>query len=197
MAAVFLSYRGQADGDQVDRLATALARAFGRGRVLVDVEALRADEDDRAAIASALDDASVGLVLVGPAGLAAPDALMAAELEAALDHRLPLQLALLPGAEPPQRAQLPAALAALADCPVLRLRAQQPGDLEALMAALATRGALERHDADADKARLATPRRFHWLVAGVVALLLALMGLGFWAGQAGADTSLSKAAVRR
>lgn len=188
MAGVFVSYRRQAGSESVDRLLAALTRALGRGQVQSDVEALRADDDDSAAIAVALNAATVGLILIDPAFLADPDELMLAEIEAALAHRLPLLVVLLQGAPRPRPAELPAALAALAHLPALPLRdAQRARDQRLVIETLVSQGGLVRRESGAGKARLATPARFHWLVAGAAVAIALLVGLGFWAGQPGAD----------
>lgn len=193
MAGVFLSYRRRTDGDSVERLVAALTRVFGSRQVLIDVEALRADEDDLAAIETALDTASVGVIVVGPAGLSDPEppaapaaeaeALMHAELNAALARRLPLLLVLLPGARRPQANELPAGLAALAHLPALEVRERQrTRDQRVLIETLVQLGGLARRDRSAGKSRLATPARFHWLVAGVALAVAMLVGVGYWAG---------------
>ncbi len=168
---VFISYRRDDAAGYAGRLEEALERRLGHGSVFRDVLDIKPGEDFVQAIRARLQGAKTVLVLIGPrwAGTDAAgqrridDAqdFVRLEVAAALDSGAQVVPVLLPGADMPSEASLPAPLQALAHRNALSL-----GDTHW----------------DADVARLADsiglpkPRARWPLAAGAAVLAAALVG---------------------
>jgi TIR domain len=168
---VFISYRRDDAAGYAGRLEEALERRLGHGSVFRDVLDIAPGEDFIQAIRARLSGANAVLVLIGPRWAGADAAgsrridderdFVRMEVAAALDSGAQVVPVLLPGADMPAEASLPAPLQALA-----RRNAMSLGDAHW----------------DADIARLADSiglrqARSRWpLAAGAAVLAAALVG---------------------
>jgi len=184
------------------RVVDGLVEAFGHDCVYSDVEALRADGDDTAAIDAALARASVCLIVVGPQWLEARDArgarrlaqaedLVRRESAAILASGKPAWVLRVGGAARLDAQALPSGLARLAELPELVVAdSNWSRDLERVIDRLAASGELAR--------RMPTrpapaPTSFHWLAAVALLLIVMLLVLGPWGGPAGAGSEVNQA----
>lgn len=122
---IFLSYRRDDSRETVGRIQDHLCQAFAPERIFLDVERQSAGADYRKVIGSALDEAEVVLVVIGPAWLTLVGAdgrpriddtedMVRLEVEMALARDLNVIPLLVQGARMPSAAQLPASLVPLA-----------------------------------------------------------------------------------
>ncbi|MGL6109697.1 MAG: toll/interleukin-1 receptor domain-containing protein, partial [Rubrivivax sp.] len=177
---VFISYRRDDAAGYAGRLEEALERRLGHGSVFRDVLDIKPGEDFIKAIRARLSGAKAVLVLIGPRWAGGDGAgprriddeqdFVRLEVAAALDSGAQVIPVLLPGAEMPTEASLPAPLQALA-----RRNAMSLGDAHW----------------DADIARLADsiglPKpRSRWPLAAGAVVLAAALAVGWLALRPGA-----------
>lgn len=173
---VFISYRRDDAAGYAGRLEEALEKRLGRGSVFRDILDIPPGADFVAAIRERLQGAQTVLVLIGPrwAGGDTPGTrriddeadFVRLEVAIALDSGVRVVPVLLPGAQMPAEASLPAPLKALARRNAL---------------------SLSETNWDADVARLAdtmglpAPQRGRpWLLGGVVVAAAVVAGLGWF-----------------
>jgi hypothetical protein len=179
---LFLSYRRDDSAGFAGRLADALEAAFGAGSVFRDVDDIRPGEDFVRTIESHLRAVGAVLVMIGPRWLAIstdgkprladPDDFVRREIEAALASGKPVIPLLVGGARMPAAAELPGAIAGLAQRQAVALTdGNWRGDVDRLVASL--RPLLP------DGGNTVNRRRLPGLVGAVVAL-----GAAVWAIQA-------------
>ena len=115
---VFVSYRRTETEHVAGRLADRLRDEFGRSRVFMDVDSIRAGTDFVDAVRRQVSASSVTLVLIGPrwttitdeAGnrrLDDPDDYVVLEIKEALQRRVPVVPVLVDGAAMPRAEELP------------------------------------------------------------------------------------------
>ena len=156
MPKIFISYRRDDTAAEVPKIANELAREFGMASVYFDFESIQHGDDFPASIQSAIDSASVMLVLIGrdwidarfqdakpddPPRLWMPDDWVAAEIRMALSKGLKV-IPVLIGAEMPKAEQLPPGLRKLCDLQAAEIseRANRP-QIQALVDTLRARNA--------------------------------------------------------
>lgn len=195
MPGVFITYRRRDGGSRGLRVVDGLIEAFGHDAVYSDVEALRADGDDTAAIDAALARASVCVVVVGPQWLEARDARGASRLAQAEDLVRRESAAILASGKPAWilrvggaarlgAESLPPGLARLSELPEFVVSdSHWWRDLERATDLLAVDGGLIRRRPSTPPP---APSSFHWLAALALFLIFLLLLLGPWGGPAGA-----------
>ncbi|HEX6873757.1 MAG TPA: toll/interleukin-1 receptor domain-containing protein [Micromonosporaceae bacterium] len=129
---IFISYRRLESSHFAGRLYDRFAEHFGEARVFMDVDSIRPGEDWTEAVNRAVARCGLMLVLIGPqwaqvseAGgrrIDNPDDLVRLEIEAALDHAIPVIPVLLEDAVMPGSADLPDSVARLAHLQAIRMR---------------------------------------------------------------------------
>jgi outer membrane protein assembly factor BamB len=115
---VFVSYRRNETEHAAGRLAVHLREEFGKSRVFMDVDSIRAGTDFVAAVRRKVRDSSVTLVLIGPRWttitdesgrrrLDDPNDYVVLEIKEALEQRVPVVPVLVDGAKMPTAGELP------------------------------------------------------------------------------------------
>jgi hypothetical protein len=153
---VFISYRRAEASDLVGRLHDWLVREFGEKQVFVDVSDIVPGDDFRKAIADAVGNCEVLLVVIDPHWIGVadskgrrrldnPDDFVRLEVAAALKRGVRVIPVLVNGAAMPSRSDLPEDLERLADRHWLTMRAETfRSDMERLISAVdATRNGLQ------------------------------------------------------
>lgn len=199
-APIFISYRRDDTAGYARAVYDALAREFGDARVFIDVDDIGAGQTFDDAIAQAVGDSVVLLVLIGPRWLAARGGgaprlhdeqdFVRREVAAGLARGMRVIPLLFDGAEMPTAAQLPDPLRPLARHQALVIDAGRfAADIERLVAVL--------RDALGERTRRWRPALV-WTMGASLALTLA--GLGgwlAWSGGGGGAPAAGQAAAAR
>jgi TIR domain len=177
---VFLSYRRGDVGGYAGRLTDALQQRLGARNVFQDVTAIAPGQDYAAAIDRALDDSDAVLVMIGPGWLTAAtpqgaprlfetDDYVRLEVGGALRRSVRVVPVLVGGASLPAAAELPDELKGLDQRQAVVLHDETwHQDVEGLVRSLRGEPAVP------------TSQRRRWLVAGAVAVVLAVVGVAVW-----------------
>jgi TIR domain len=177
---VFLSYRRGDVGGYAGRLTDALQQRLGARNVFQDVTAIAPGQDYAAAIDRALDDSDAVLVMIGPGWLTAAtpqgaprlfetDDYVRLEVGGALRRSVRVVPVLVGGASLPAAAELPDELKGLDQRQAVVLHDETwHQDVEGLVRSLRGEPAVP------------TSQLRRWLVAGAVAVVLAVVGVAVW-----------------
>jgi hypothetical protein len=177
---VFLSYRRGDVGGYAGRLTDALQQRLGAKNVFQDVTAIAPGQDYTAAIDRALDTSDAVLVMIGPGWLAAAtpqgaprlfeaDDYVRLEVGGALRRSVRVVPVLVGGASLPAATELPEELKGLDQRQAVVLHDESwHQDVEGLVRSLRGEPAVP------------TSRTRRWLVAGAVAVVLAVVGVAVW-----------------
>ncbi len=195
MGSVFISYRREDTEGQARALFQDLVAKLGRDSVFMDVDSIGLGRDFRTVLQERLATCDVMLVLIGPDWLAGKDKLgrrrldnpgdyVRLEVAAALKRNIPVTPLLLHGAAMPAAEQLPEDLSDLAFRNGFEISHNRwDSDVQELIKRL---GLVARNDtkikktADAQTATRPTSNKLWPVIAGAVALAIAVVIAGFW-----------------
>jgi TIR domain-containing protein len=127
----FISFRRDDSGDIANTIKQAMEQRFGIGSVVFDVDTIPFGVDFRAATANAVKECDLLLAIVGDGWMGGssqrrldnPADPVRIEIESALEHGIPVILALVGDATIPSHADVPESIRALRDCNAVEVRA--------------------------------------------------------------------------